>query len=70
MSENPSEERCAHVLCGRAAIERLLDDAECALSDCPFQAKPTKPPEELSPLARAVKEARGGDAPTQFRGFA
>lgn len=67
----PDAERCGHVLCGRTAFERDTADAECALDDCPFRDGPWAPAETSDgPLARAVREARGGPAPRTFRGYA
>lgn len=64
-------ERCGHFLCGREKFERDTADAECMLDDCPFRPAPTEArAEKESPLAKAVRDARGGPAPTQFRGFA
>lgn len=37
--------------------------------DCNYTAHPPKPPKART-LGEAVKLARGGDAPIQFRGFA
>ena len=61
------------MLCNRSYAERYFADAECALDDCPYrdEFKPkTEPEPNESPLAKAVKEARGGPAPRDFRGFA
>lgn len=65
-----NDERCGHVLCGRTWGERMMDDADCAIDDCPFRTPPPVPPKEESTLLRAIRDARGGEAPTDFWGFA
>jgi hypothetical protein len=70
MPKDNGQERCAHVLCGRDAWEREQADAECALDDCPFKEPPPTTEPELSALGRAVRLARGGEAPTEKKGYA
>lgn len=60
---------CPHLLCCRSESEITLADAPCVLDDCPLHGQ-AEPEQRLSPLAKAVRDARGGEAPIQFRGFA
>lgn len=57
---------CGHVASENAIRQHLTEHLRAAADLAEMREGPT----EESPLARAVREARGGDAPVTFKGYA